>query len=388
MHKIVLIIFVFFTTIGLSQSDSSSSFWEEHTEINGYVKFMQTFSGDQEGNIYDQSLWHNRINTKLFNSNKNGGNEFFLELRNRIFYGEAIQINSQIKEMLDVDLGIADLSFVLGESDKFLYSTIIDRLWYKGSFKDWEWSMGRQRVNWGINSYWNSNDLFNAFTFTDFDYEERPGSDAVRIQKYFKNGAGLEVAGSVNSDTAFIGAAKLSWNKWNYDFQVLAGKYYDDYVVGCGWAGGIKKWGFKGESSYFINSEYRTNSDGSLSVSGEYILPGNKFIGLGVLYSSSGVVGNTDVSSGFLAFQTSAKSLMPTRWSAMTTFVGEFNELTNYALILVYMPGVDFGIFMPSINRSLAQNFDLSFHMINIGGRLNNQNTFLANGFVRMKWSF
>ena len=332
MGKVLIIIFALFTMIGFSQSDSSS-FWKEHTEFNGYVKFMQTFSGDQEGNIYDQSLWHNRLNSKFFKRTKNGENEFSLELRNRIFYGEAIQMNSQIKEMLDVDLGIADLSFVLGESDKFIFSTIIDRLWYKGSFKDWEWSMGRQRVNWGINSYWNSNDLFNAFTFTDFDYEERPGSDAVRVQKYFKNGANIEVAGSVNSDTAFIGATKLSWNKWNYDFQVLAGKYYDDYVIGCGWAGGIKKWGFKGESSYFMNTDDITNTVGSLSVSGEYILPGNKFIGLGLLYSSSGVVGNTDVSSSFLTFQTSAKSLMPTRWSAMTTFVGEFNGLTKTALV-------------------------------------------------------
>ena len=271
MHKSIIIIIVFLSVVGFSQSDSSS-FWEDHTEFNGYVKFMQTFSGDQEGNIYDQSLWHNRINTKFFKKTKNGENEFFLELRNRIFYGEAIQLNSQIKEMLDFDIGIADLSFVLGESDKFLFSTIIDRLWYKGSFKDWEWSLGRQRVNWGINSYWNSNDLFNAFTFTDFDYEERPGSDAVRVQKYFKNGTSLEVAGSVNSDTAFIGATKLSWNKWNYDFQVLAGKYYDDYVIGCGWAGGIKKWGFKGESSYFVNSKDINTRVGSLSVSGEYIL--------------------------------------------------------------------------------------------------------------------
>ena len=74
-----------------------------------YLDIQDLRAYDQEGDIYDQSLWHNRINTKLFNQTKHGGNEFSLELRNRIFYGEAIQINSQIKEMLDIDLGIADL---------------------------------------------------------------------------------------------------------------------------------------------------------------------------------------------------------------------------------------------------------------------------------------
>ncbi|MBI35843.1 MAG: hypothetical protein CMP67_10835 [Flavobacteriales bacterium] len=387
MNKIIVFIVVFLPFLGWSQLDSNS-FWKEHTEFNGYLKFMQTFSGDQAGNIYDQSLWHNRINTKFFKRTRNGENEFFLELRNRVFYGEAIQMDSQIKEILDFDLGITDLSFVIGDADKFLYSAIIDRLWYKGSYGDWEWSLGRQRVNWGINSYWNANDLFNAFTFTDFDYEERPGSDAVRVQKYFKNGANLEFAGSVNSDTAFIGASKFSWNKWNYDFQLLAGKYYNDYVIGCGWAGGIKKWGFKGESSYFVNSETSSSNVASMSVSGEYILSGNRFLGIGLLYSSNGISGGSVISNDLLSFQTSAKSLMPTRWSTITSFVGEINGLTNYALILVYMPGVNFALLMPSLTRSIAQNFDLSIHMINTAGNLNGQNIFLANGFARAKWSF
>ena len=66
--------------------------------------------------------------------------------------------------------------------------------------------------------------FFNAFTFTDFDYEERPGSDAVSIQKYFNNGSDVEVALSINRDTAFVAATKYSWNYWNYDFQIL-GEY-------------------------------------------------------------------------------------------------------------------------------------------------------------------
>ena len=33
----------------------SLSYFEKHTKINGYVKFMQTLSGDVEGNIYDHS---------------------------------------------------------------------------------------------------------------------------------------------------------------------------------------------------------------------------------------------------------------------------------------------------------------------------------------------
>ena len=44
--------------------------------------------------------------------------------------------------------------------------------------------IGRQRINWGVNLAWNPNDLFNAYSLIDFDYQERPGSDAIRFQYY------------------------------------------------------------------------------------------------------------------------------------------------------------------------------------------------------------
>ena len=386
----LIVLSAVFMLIGcnLTAQSDSASYWKKHFDVNGYVKFMQTFSGDMEGEIYDQSLWHNRFNLKFNSHTKNGGTEFYLESRNRIFYGEAVQINSFMKDTLSKDAGFLDLSFSAGDERSFLYGGTFDRLWYKGYYKSWEWSLGRQRINWGINSYWNANDLFNAFTFTDFDYEERPGSDALRIQKTFKNGANLEVASSIGADSSTVGAAKLGWNIWNYDFQIIAGKYYGDYVIGGGWAGGIKDWGFKGETTYFIDSEDANKSAVSLSVSGEYILKGNKFLGLGALYTSNGLSGSADVSASLLAFQASPKSLMPTRWSAMATYGGEFGGLSSYALVFVYLPGTKFGLLMPSITRSVAQNFDLSFHMINVGGSMNNEPVFLANGFVRAKWSF
>jgi hypothetical protein len=48
----------------------------------------------------------------------------------------------------------------------------------------WQFRVGRQRINWGVNLVWNPNDVFNSFSYFDFDYEERPGSDAVRVQYY------------------------------------------------------------------------------------------------------------------------------------------------------------------------------------------------------------
>lgn len=383
--KILIFIQVVFVGFAYTQQTKEPSFWKTNFEFDGYIKFMQTFSGDQNGNVYDQSLWHNRLNAKL---RLNSNHEFVLQARNRLLYGEAIRLNTQMKSFLGFDNGIVDLSFVAGESDKFLYSGIVDRFYYKGVVKNWEWSVGRQRINWGINSFFNANDIFNAFSITDFDYEERPGSDAVRVQKYFKNGSDLEVAGAIYSDTAIVAAAKYGWNFKNYDIQILAGKYYSDYVVGGGWAGNIKNWGFKGEVSYFIPDKGKEDHAASLSVAGEYILKNGKFISLGALYSSEGLKSGEDVSTALLNFNTSAKNLMPTQWSGMVTFGGQINELSNFAIVLLYMPEVKMGMLMPSVTYSMAQNWDVSLHMINVAGIVNKDFITLANAFFRMKYSF
>ncbi len=376
---------VLFCATVFAQEEEQASYLKSHFELDGYVKFMQTFSGDLDGNIYDQSLWHNRINTKY---TINNNHDISLEFRNRIMYGEAVKLNTSLGSVLGLDNGIMDLSFVAGENDKFLYSGIIDRFYYKGVSGNWEWSIGRQRINWGINTFFNANDLFNAFNLTDFDYEERPGSDAMRIQKYFKNGSDLELAGAIYSDTSIVAALKYGWNFKNYDFQVLAGKYYEDYVIGGGWAGSIKNWGFKGEFSYFIPDSKENKQAASLSVSGEYILKNGKFLSVGALYSANGLRGGSDVTTSLLSFQTSAKNLMPTQWTGMVTIGGQLKELSNFAIVLLYMPEVKMGMVMPSITYSMAQNWDISLYMINIAGVIDGDAIAFANGFFRMKYSF
>ena len=54
-------------------------------------------------------------------------------------------------------------------------------------------------------------------------------------------------------DAVIAGLWKV--NKWNYDFQMLAGVAQKDIVVGGGWAGNLTNASFKGEFSYFIPTE-------------------------------------------------------------------------------------------------------------------------------------
>ena len=69
----------------------------------------------------------------------------------------------------------------------------------------------------------NPNDLFNAYSLVDFDYQERPGVDAVRFQYYGENMSSFEGAVQIgNSLDSTVIAGLWKFNKWKYDFQFLA----------------------------------------------------------------------------------------------------------------------------------------------------------------------
>jgi hypothetical protein len=69
----------------------------------------------------------------------------------------------------------------------------IDRMHLSYINGPWEVHAGRQRVNWGRTFVWNPNDLFNNYAFLDFDYEERPGVDALTAQYNWDYASSLEV---------------------------------------------------------------------------------------------------------------------------------------------------------------------------------------------------
>ena len=114
-------------------------------------------------------LIHNRLNFKGYLGNNLS---MGIEIRNRSF-GDVPTIQG--------DNGLIDMSYFIIREDKVAFNSMIDRLWVKYQYKKIELSVGRQRVNWGVNTIWNNNDLFNAYNFIDFDYIERPGSDVIRF---------------------------------------------------------------------------------------------------------------------------------------------------------------------------------------------------------------
>ncbi|MEO0339690.1 MAG: hypothetical protein AAF242_10795 [Bacteroidota bacterium] len=311
-------------------------------------------------------------------------------MRTRIFYGDVVLANRNFADLVDdVNNDYFDLSVILFDGKSWVGHSMLDRLYVEYNKDDWEIRLGRQRINWGINTVWNPNDVFNAFAFTDFDYEERPGSDALTIKRYTGIASSVELA--VNLADRFdesVIAGRWQFNQWNYDFQLIGGYVQDSWLVGAGWAGQIDLIGFKGEWSYFSPIEEDVPTSFALSLGLDYIFEKGLYLNLGYLYNNNGSL--SDRIENLFNFELSAQNLYPYRHALFAQATTPISPLINTGLSIIYSPVAVHPIFLnPSLTVSIANNWDLDL----IGQVVFNEN---SRGFVspiqavflRVKFSF
>ena len=163
-----------------------------------------------------------------------------------------VKMGKTYSEMIGKDEGIVDMSWNIFNEESFFLNTTIDRLWLDFNYDKFQVRVGRQRINWGQTLVWNPNDIFNAYSFFDIDYIERPGSDAIRLQYYPSYSSAVELAVKADSEKDITAAALYRFSKWGYDIQFLAGySNSSDIVAGAGWSGSIGSLSFRGEGSWF-----------------------------------------------------------------------------------------------------------------------------------------
>lgn len=352
-HVYLLLVFIPFLAFG--QKDTSRNTLS--VDLGGYMKNLETiiFSPLADEPTVD-ILFHNRINLNItYNQNLN----LKVGMRNRLLVGESAEQPGFVNAIQSVQNGILDLSWNWWESTGVIGLTELDRLYVNYNYKDWQFRFGRQRINWGINLFWNPNDIFNAYAFTDFDYEERPGVDAVLVRKYWGFASGIEVAvAPAENWEDWIMGTRLQTNWKGYDMQFILGKFEDDVVGGFGWAGSLGNVGFKGEMSYFVEADSTQDQAFTGTVSAEYIFGSGVFLTGGFLYNSRGR-SNAPVSEIFRA-NIDAKNLYPYETAAFVQSSYQFTPLFTGSAAVIYSFNDSHPLFFsPNFSYSMATNWDL-----------------------------
>ncbi|MFY0675409.1 MAG: hypothetical protein JXQ87_18580 [Bacteroidia bacterium] len=341
-----------------------NSFAQRSWSLNGYVKYMQTnFVGkDTSGlNLLTDNLIHNRLNFSWY---ANDYIEVRAEMRNRVFYGEYTKLIPNYGDLLEADNGYFDMRWTLVDQQHLLFHSTIDRAFVAYQKGKHNLHLGRQRINWGLNTVYTPNDVFNAFNYFDFDYEERPGVDAFRYEYYVSDLASIDIAiAPGRNDTSWVGAAKYGFNLGSYDLQVIGSWYKTDLMAGLGWAGNLGNAGLKGEASYFVPRRENNYEDavftGTFTL--DYTFSGGWYVSAALLYVSDGIIDPVVSSTGLslISGDISVKRLMPTKYTSMVMANKSLNPATNISLLTMYAPGTNMIILFPTLTYSIKENWDV-----------------------------
>ena len=378
---------------GMGQKEASAP---KRTALNGYLKFLQTVQFQKpDENWMTDNIFHNRLNFKWYATEHI---TLTAELRTRLFYGETVKLFPPYRDFVDRNTGyLVDLSSVIAAGNSFFIHTVLDRVHVDWSKEKWQVRLGRQRINWGQSFVWNPNDLFNAFSFFDFDYEERPGSDAALVRYYTGATSSIEFATAFAKNWEdYKVAAMYRWNKGNYDYQVLSGKVATDYALGAGWSGQLGGAGFKGEITWFEPFDDFLSGAGSIvaSLAGDYTFENSVFVHSELIYNSyASKLGATGADPGaglnLLLESRSPKTLTFTEWSLFNEASYQFSPLIKAGLYTIYNPA-DASVFLgPNAEVSISDNVYLLFMgQFFIGASDSVYGDLGYFNYLRMKWSF
>ncbi|MFO7369944.1 MAG: hypothetical protein R6X09_06720 [Bacteroidales bacterium] len=355
--------------------------------LNGYLTTLQSSLFDSlSGPFLNENILHNRLNFKGFISNNI---TFAAEIRNRLFTGDRVRMGKIYSDLIGTDDGFADLSWHVIEKQSLLINTTIDRIWLDIQLGKFQVTAGRQRINWGQTFVWNPNDLFNAYSFFDFDYVERPGSDAVRLQYFPASSSALELAVKADRDHDVTAAGLYRFNKWSYDIQFLAGiANSEELVLGAGWSGAIKKISFRGEASLFHHDADSFSVKNTLIATTGFdrVFEDNSSVQLQFMYCNNPLELNNF--SNFYSGNLSAKDLAFSEFSAFGQFTWAITPLLNTTISAMWLPDIDGYFAGPSLDYSLAENIGFTLVWQHFNSTLSGTKTRINMVFLRLKYNF
>ncbi len=362
--------------------------------FNGYVNNMQSVLFDSlSGNWTNDNLIHNRLNFELSYKSML---TFHMSARTRIFTGETVKNFPAYADFIKHSNAFWQLSWNWLNKPSILANTTIDRLFLKFTAGNFELTAGRQRINWAKTFVWNPNDLFNNYSFFDFDYPERPGSDAIDAVYYLSPLTNIELATKLDRDTNLTAAFRLSTTIGTYDLQLIGGILsQNDYVLGLGWTGYINQFTFRGEASYLQpkNNFLDTTGQAIVSIGLDYSFGKSNLVMIEFLYNQQKQPFTITSPLDFYSAPMDIKHLSFSEYNIFAQITTQPHPLLSLTLAAMAFPQ-DKGFFvMPNITYSIADNADLTLVGQVFKGKFHTpfnttQNLKLFAFFIRLSLSF
>jgi len=383
MKKTLLLIVAVMTCTFASLSQDSPA----KLSAGGYATWLHTaMFGDPSDPWLNSSMLHNRINLKAYPGT---GITLALEIRNRFVLGDMVELDPSYSLSLASDPGWIDMSWNIFSEKSFVLNTFIDRAWIDYTTGKLRLTLGRQRINWSQALVWNPNDIFNTYSFFDFDYIERPGSDALRAVYSTGPASAAEVVAKLDSEGRVTAAALYRFSILNTDIQFFAGETDGKlFTAGTGWSGAIGSYSIRGEATLFAPfGDSPVKETTFIATAGIDKVFSDKFTALvQAMYSN-----NPFVLENFAELYNGAITASQLAFSEFSA-IGQLSftpvPLLTVSASAMWYPDLKGYFANASIDFSLAENVDFSLVMQHFDNVISGERTKINLGFIRIKYSF
>jgi len=404
MKKLLLSLFIIFS---VQTAKAQLTDWE----YGGYVKNLaQYINGSYEGLTFDigkiRNTFQGRLNIDWYPTDII---TISAQSRHVFTYQKNYSLTKEFYSQLSLSSYYFDLTWESIEDKDYSIFSEFDRFNALFTYNNLEITLGRQRIAWGTCLVWNPTDLFNASNILDFDYPEKPGSDAIKVQYYINELSSVECAvtpGKIADDEIY--AARFKTNYSNYDISLLAGWQKRTFRAGGTWAGDIAGGGFRGEVVYSkpdINQVLPL--DPALA---PYLLPGTVFklildkpywtstlsfdftfenslyLHMEWLYNGLGGTKNTGERRTETLY---TGELSPARYSLFFETAYDITPLMRADIFFLVNPSDGSWIAAPSMTMSIGTNWELYLLVFPSEGKTGTEfGGFPAQYYFRMQYSF
>lgn len=358
-------------------------------EVKGHIKLLHNLFIPYPDTLIwftDQSI-ENRLEFKY-----NTWEWFRIEahMRNRFIYGDFVENIPNYSSLIDNSRNFIDLSLIWSDGRSFVGHTEFDRLFAKITYHNIEFTVGRQRINWGIDWVWNPNDVFNTFSYLNLEYPERPGTDALNLKVYTGSLSYIDIVYQPNKtvDSSAYGF-RYRTNVSQTDFQVLVARMAGYYVLGGGFSSEAWQFAIRSEISYF-HAHKASNKDGWVAtLSADHSFGSNNFAQIGALFNSFGSKGSHNPLS---IIEPRVQSPMMLSRGKVSLFVG-----VNSTVVSLFTPSLSIltnpvdwsAAVIPSIGYSASDNLMLSFAAMLFTGQQTNEFPNIGQFiYCKVLWNF
>ena len=395
MKKLLVIVLLIMSVFLLEAQE------ERNWQLNGYISTLGSYKSekiDSVKNTYKDMVLNNRFNFEWYPIQNAA---FSISIRNRLIYNENFSTIPGLEKEFEKDQGWMQLSKNISYHNNYLLNSSIDRLYFQYTKDKLEIDIGRQRINWSQSFAWNPNDIFNASNYFDFDYPEKPGSDAIRLQYYTGMASTAELIIKLDNLKKITTAGLFRTNIKSYDVQFLSGILNEEeLVIGTGWSGNIYDIGFRGEVTSLLpfkdSSLYMHSMNNLLmvDVSFDYTFSNSASILCEALYSNNSIEAMSTSLTSIFSSPVTVRNLSFSRLSALLSVTYPVHPLLNVSLSGMYFYRISGFYAGPNLDFSITDNLNLSvywqyFNMFLSKEELIKMGDISVNyWFLRLKYNF